>query len=158
MDDEPMWAADRVVAPTLGSAITIPETANEFDIKGSSNSNTDKIIARMDAMTMKMDAQYKEFQSPSKQPNPDHNDDDKPIGKSYDPPTNPNDQENDSETPINFDSEDEDEESTPQPKSQTPKQVKQMPIPKPYKTKIPYPQRLRKEKMEAQYGKFLNMI
>ncbi|GKD42373.1 reverse transcriptase domain-containing protein [Tanacetum coccineum] len=34
MDDEPMWAADRVVASTLGSAITIPETANEFAIKG----------------------------------------------------------------------------------------------------------------------------
>ncbi|GJY39400.1 hypothetical protein Tco_0425764 [Tanacetum coccineum] len=34
MDDEPMWAADRLVAPTLGSAITIPETANEFAIKG----------------------------------------------------------------------------------------------------------------------------
>ncbi|GJU76398.1 reverse transcriptase domain-containing protein [Tanacetum coccineum] len=34
MDDEPMWAADRVVAPTLGSAITIPETANEFAING----------------------------------------------------------------------------------------------------------------------------
>ncbi|GJV36192.1 hypothetical protein Tco_1408669 [Tanacetum coccineum] len=33
-DDEPMWVADRVVAPTLGSAITIPETANEFAIKG----------------------------------------------------------------------------------------------------------------------------
>ncbi|GJZ71673.1 hypothetical protein Tco_0635524 [Tanacetum coccineum] len=34
MDDEPMWAADHVVAPTLGSAITIPETANKFAIKG----------------------------------------------------------------------------------------------------------------------------
>ncbi|GKE54192.1 reverse transcriptase domain-containing protein, partial [Tanacetum coccineum] len=33
MDDEPMWAADHVVAPTLGSAITFPETANEFAIK-----------------------------------------------------------------------------------------------------------------------------
>ncbi|GKC17504.1 hypothetical protein Tco_1014286 [Tanacetum coccineum] len=33
MDDEPMWVADHVVAPTLGSAITIPETANEFAIK-----------------------------------------------------------------------------------------------------------------------------
>ncbi|GJR14110.1 reverse transcriptase domain-containing protein [Tanacetum coccineum] len=33
IDDEPMWAADRVVAPTPGSAITIPETANEFAIK-----------------------------------------------------------------------------------------------------------------------------
>ncbi|GJV45417.1 hypothetical protein Tco_1429953 [Tanacetum coccineum] len=34
MDDEPMWATDRVVAPTPGSAITIPATANEFTIKG----------------------------------------------------------------------------------------------------------------------------
>ncbi|GKB60487.1 reverse transcriptase domain-containing protein [Tanacetum coccineum] len=34
MDDEPVWAADHVVAPTPGSAITIPETANEFTIKG----------------------------------------------------------------------------------------------------------------------------
>ncbi|GJV04432.1 hypothetical protein Tco_1338001 [Tanacetum coccineum] len=33
MDDEPMWATDRVVAPTLGFTITIPETANEFAIK-----------------------------------------------------------------------------------------------------------------------------
>nr|GEW30602.1 hypothetical protein [Tanacetum cinerariifolium] len=33
MDDEPMWVADRVVAPTTGSAITIPDTANEFAIK-----------------------------------------------------------------------------------------------------------------------------
>ncbi|GKA70537.1 hypothetical protein Tco_0776676 [Tanacetum coccineum] len=123
------FAADRVVAPTLGSAIIIPETANEIAIKGniikifyhgvseitqevlnaatggiflyktsnqayqlledkvllkldwaknqktksslkktvafidegSSNSNTDKIMARMDAMTLKMDAQYKEL-------------------------------------------------------------------------------------------------
>ncbi|GJW80511.1 hypothetical protein Tco_0144486 [Tanacetum coccineum] len=33
MDDEPMWAADRVVAQAPGFAITIPETANEFSIK-----------------------------------------------------------------------------------------------------------------------------
>ncbi|GKB70295.1 ribonuclease H-like domain-containing protein [Tanacetum coccineum] len=112
-----MWTTDRVVTSTPGSAITIPETANEFSIKGnhltlvkgnqfdgrtktdphkhiyefleicdmfkyrdtkneairlmmfplsltgSSNSDTDKIMARMDAMTMKMDAQCKEFQS-----------------------------------------------------------------------------------------------
>nr|GEX93643.1 reverse transcriptase domain-containing protein [Tanacetum cinerariifolium] len=102
MDDEPMWTADRVVASTLGSAIIIPETANEFAIKasgiflyktpnqtyqfledkvllklgwaknqktksslkktvafadeGNSNSDTDKIMARIDAMTLKMDA------------------------------------------------------------------------------------------------------
>ncbi|GJU18599.1 hypothetical protein Tco_1146565 [Tanacetum coccineum] len=34
MDDEPIWAVDRVVALTPGSAITILETANEFAIKG----------------------------------------------------------------------------------------------------------------------------
>ncbi|GJU54843.1 hypothetical protein Tco_1228557 [Tanacetum coccineum] len=33
MDDEPMWAAEHVIAPTPGSAITIPETANKFAIK-----------------------------------------------------------------------------------------------------------------------------
>ncbi|GJY75748.1 hypothetical protein Tco_0480864 [Tanacetum coccineum] len=38
-------------------------------------------MARMDAMTMKMDAQYKEFQSRSKQLNPDHNDDDIPMSR-----------------------------------------------------------------------------
>nr|GEX86395.1 reverse transcriptase domain-containing protein [Tanacetum cinerariifolium] len=34
MDDEPIWAADRVVAPTPSFVITILETANEFAIKG----------------------------------------------------------------------------------------------------------------------------
>ncbi|GJZ47244.1 putative ribonuclease H-like domain-containing protein [Tanacetum coccineum] len=34
MDDEPMWVADHVFAPTSGSAITIPKTASEFAIKG----------------------------------------------------------------------------------------------------------------------------
>ncbi|GJR05489.1 hypothetical protein Tco_0528473 [Tanacetum coccineum] len=145
MDDEPMWAADRVVAPNPGSAITIPETINEFAIKGnhftlrneitqevlnaaaggiflyktpnqayqlledkvllkldwaknqktksslkktvafadegSSNTDTDKIMARMDAMTIKMDAQYKELQSRAKQPTPDLDDDDMPMSR-----------------------------------------------------------------------------
>nr|GEV26436.1 reverse transcriptase domain-containing protein [Tanacetum cinerariifolium] len=193
MDDEPMWVVDRVVAPTPGTAITIPETVNEFAIKGNiikifyhglneitqevlnaaaggiflyktlnqayqlledkvllkhdwatnqktksslkktvafateaggiflyktlnqayqlledkvllkhdwatnqktksslkktvafategnSNSNTEKIMARMDAMTMKINAQYKYFQSRSKQPN--LNDDDIPMSR-----------------------------------------------------------------------------
>ncbi|GJR00442.1 hypothetical protein Tco_0523426 [Tanacetum coccineum] len=80
------------------------------------------------------------------------------LGKSYDPPDNPNDQQNNSKTPINFDSDDEDEEPTPQPKTKPPKPVKEMSLPKPYKPKIPNPQRLRKEKMEARYEKFLEMI
>ncbi|GKA89669.1 reverse transcriptase domain-containing protein [Tanacetum coccineum] len=131
MDDEPMWAADHVVAPTPGSAITIPETANEFSIKAyqppqSRNEHVNDVFTR--------------------------------SGKSYNPPVNPNDQQNDSETPINFDSDDEDDEPTPQPKTQNPKSVKETLLPKPYKPKIPYPQCQRKEKMEAQYGKFLDMI
>ncbi|GJV84047.1 reverse transcriptase domain-containing protein [Tanacetum coccineum] len=351
MDDEPMWAADRVVAPTLGSAITIPETANEFAIKvlspalfdrllgeirafsqhenesltdawlhmkemlqnchghnlskgniikiiyhglseitqevmnaaagGNSNSNTDRIMARMDAMTLKIDAQYKELQTHAKKTKPDLDEDDIPMsceeeakfmqtfrktcfyndyrdqdlnhdnwrsnerssynrdnyqsntddkpydlqkqfndfmksqqssnafiketladkqfgrpsgslpsntqpnpkghnskayqppqshnehvnvvftrsGKSYNLPVNSNDQQTNSENPINFDdSEAEDEEPTPQPKIQNLKSVKETTLPKPYKPKIPYPQRLRKEKMEAQYGKFLDVI
>ncbi|GKD32902.1 reverse transcriptase domain-containing protein, partial [Tanacetum coccineum] len=79
-------------------------------------------------------------------------------GKSYDLPDNPNDQQNNSENPINFDSDDEDDKPTPQPKTQLSKPVKETPLPKPYKPKIPYTQRLRKEKLEAQYGKFLDMI
>ncbi|GJW52992.1 hypothetical protein Tco_0097077 [Tanacetum coccineum] len=61
-------------------------------------------------------------------------------GKSYDPPTNPNDQQNNSKTPVIFNSEDEEEESTPQPKTKKP--VKETPIPKSYRPKIPYPQLL----------------
>ncbi|GKA03218.1 reverse transcriptase domain-containing protein, partial [Tanacetum coccineum] len=79
-------------------------------------------------------------------------------GKSYESLVNPNDQQNNFEIPINFDIDDEDEEPTPQPKTQLPKPVKETPLPKPYRPKILYPQRLRKEKMEAQYGKFLDMI
>ncbi|GJS63172.1 hypothetical protein Tco_0677736 [Tanacetum coccineum] len=81
MDDEPMWATDRVVAPTPGSAITLSETANEFAIKGNSNSDTDKIMARMDAMTIKMDAQYKELQSRAKQPTSNLDNDDIPMSR-----------------------------------------------------------------------------
>ncbi|GJU42405.1 hypothetical protein Tco_1195362 [Tanacetum coccineum] len=67
-------------------------------------------------------------------------------GKSYNPPVNPNDQQNDSKSPINFDSDDEDDEPTPQTKTQNPKSVKETLLPKPYKPKISYPQRLRKDK------------
>nr|GEZ14205.1 hypothetical protein [Tanacetum cinerariifolium] len=81
MDDEPMWAAERVVAQTPGSTITIPEAANEFTIKGNSNSDTDKVMARMDAMTIKMDAQYKELQSRTKQSTPNLDDDDMPMSR-----------------------------------------------------------------------------
>ena len=34
MDDQPMWVADCVVAPTLRSAIILPASTNKFAIKG----------------------------------------------------------------------------------------------------------------------------
>ncbi|GJV76370.1 reverse transcriptase domain-containing protein [Tanacetum coccineum] len=182
---------------------------------GPSNTNTDKIIARTDAMTMKMDAQYKELKSNPKPSAPNQDDDNIPIqfndfmkaqqatnafvketfmglkaqlevvaknhqasiqnleskfnrlldkqssrpSGSFPSNTQPNPRVNQpDEAPINFESNDEEDEPTPQLKSQTPKPVKETSMPKPYKLKIPYPQRLRKEKMEAQYEKFLDMI
>nr|GEZ96714.1 hypothetical protein [Tanacetum cinerariifolium] len=67
MDDEPMWAADHVVAPTPGFAITILETTTEFVIK--------------DVMTLKMHAQYKELQSNAKKAKPDLDEDDIPMSR-----------------------------------------------------------------------------
>ncbi|GJW29644.1 reverse transcriptase domain-containing protein [Tanacetum coccineum] len=52
-----------------------------FADEGSSNSDTNKIMARMDAMTIKMDAQYKELQSHAKQPTLDLYDDDMPMSR-----------------------------------------------------------------------------
>ncbi|GJQ89046.1 reverse transcriptase domain-containing protein [Tanacetum coccineum] len=92
-------------------------TSGAFTNEGSSNYDTDKIMARMDAMAIKMD---------------------------------------DSHAPIDLNSDDEDEEPPPQP--QTPKTNKEAPVPNSYKPRISYPQRLRKEKIEAQSGKFLDMI
>ncbi|GJX49101.1 hypothetical protein Tco_0275946 [Tanacetum coccineum] len=53
--------------------------AGAFAYEGSSNYDTNKIMARMDAMTMKMDAQYKEIQSRSNHSIADYNDDDTPM-------------------------------------------------------------------------------
>ncbi|GJX65210.1 hypothetical protein Tco_0299553 [Tanacetum coccineum] len=52
-----------------------------FADEGSSNSSTNKIMARMDAMTMKMDAQYKYIQSRSNLPTLDYNDDDTAMSR-----------------------------------------------------------------------------
>nr|GEV41792.1 reverse transcriptase domain-containing protein [Tanacetum cinerariifolium] len=47
-----------------------------FTDEGNRNSDTNKIMARMDAMTIKMDSRYKELQSRAKQPTLDLDDDD----------------------------------------------------------------------------------
>ncbi|GKD58343.1 hypothetical protein Tco_1295852, partial [Tanacetum coccineum] len=64
------WAKNQKTKSSLKKTIS-------FAAEGSSNFDTKKIMARMDAMTMKMDAQYKEFQSRSKKSNLD--DDDIPM-------------------------------------------------------------------------------
>nr|GEX44557.1 ribonuclease H-like domain-containing protein [Tanacetum cinerariifolium] len=52
-----------------------------FVDEGSSNSNTDKIMARMNAMTLKMDAQNKELQYNAKKANLDLDEDDIPMSR-----------------------------------------------------------------------------
>ncbi|GJW86056.1 reverse transcriptase domain-containing protein [Tanacetum coccineum] len=76
-------------------------------------------------------------------------------GKTYDPPANPN-----TKTAVYLDdsgdeAEEVEKEAEPLPKKPT--QTDAPPL-KAYKPKIPYPQRLNKEKMEARYAKFLDMI
>ncbi|GJY79457.1 reverse transcriptase domain-containing protein [Tanacetum coccineum] len=154
MDDEPMWAADRVVALATSSAITIPETANEFAIKATKNlqASIQNLEAKFDRFADKQSGRPSGSLLSNTQPNLKGSSS-KPYqspqvwsehvnavftrsGKSYDPPDNPNDQQNNSETSINFDSIDEDEEPTPQPKPKILKPVKETPIPKPYKPKF----------------------
>ncbi|GKC78248.1 hypothetical protein Tco_1129022 [Tanacetum coccineum] len=57
------WAKNQKYKPSLKKIVA-------FADEGSCNSNTDKIMARMDAMTLKMDAQYKELQNHAKKQNP----------------------------------------------------------------------------------------
>ncbi|GJV65674.1 reverse transcriptase domain-containing protein [Tanacetum coccineum] len=150
MDDEPMWAANYVVAPTPSSAITIPETANEFAIKAS----IQNLETKFDRLADKQSGQPSGSLPNNTQPNlKGHNSKDyQPpqsrnehvnalftrSGKSYNPLVNSNDQQTNPENPINFDNSDEEnEEPTPQPKIQNPKPIKETTLPKPYKPKIP---------------------
>nr|GEX43332.1 putative ribonuclease H-like domain-containing protein [Tanacetum cinerariifolium] len=66
------WAKNHKMKSSLKKTIA-------FADKGSSNFDTDKIMERMDAMTIKMDAQYKELQSRAKQSTPDLDDDNMPM-------------------------------------------------------------------------------
>ncbi|GKA26445.1 reverse transcriptase domain-containing protein [Tanacetum coccineum] len=68
------WAKNQKTKSSLKKTIA-------FAVEGSSNSDTDKIMARMDAMTIKMDTQYKELQSRAKQPTPDLDEDDIPMSR-----------------------------------------------------------------------------
>ncbi|GJV32758.1 reverse transcriptase domain-containing protein [Tanacetum coccineum] len=181
------WAKNQKTKSSLKKTVA-------FADEGSSNSDIDKIMARMDAMTLKMD-QYKELQSSAKKTKHDLNEDDIPMSceeeakfmqtsiqnletkfdrladkqsgrpsRSLPSNTQPNPKGHNSKAYqppqsrcIHKKCDDEDE-PTPQPKIETQKLIKETSLLKPYKPKILYPQCLRKEKMEAQYGKFLDMI
>ncbi|GJW74915.1 hypothetical protein Tco_0134285 [Tanacetum coccineum] len=115
----------------------------------------------MDAMAIKIDDQYKEMKSRTESLNLRlfvDKQSARPSG-SLQSNTQPNHGGSSSKSyqhHIHKKCDDEDEEPTPQP--QTPKLNKEAPTPKSYKPRIPYHQRLRKLKIEAQYGKFLDMI
>ncbi|GKB59518.1 hypothetical protein Tco_0915704 [Tanacetum coccineum] len=68
------WAKNQKTKSSLKKTVA-------FADEGSSKTDTEKIMARMDAMTVKMDAHYKELQSRAKQPIPDLNDEDIPMSR-----------------------------------------------------------------------------
>ncbi|GJR42500.1 zinc finger BED domain-containing protein RICESLEEPER 2 [Tanacetum coccineum] len=85
MDDLEDLLKDEDVIKEMKEAL---DKLNGANGKGSSNSDIDKIMARMDAMTMKIDAQYKEIQSRAKcnhcggnHSTADCNDDDTPMSR-----------------------------------------------------------------------------
>ncbi|GKE20700.1 hypothetical protein Tco_1432212 [Tanacetum coccineum] len=66
------WAKNQKTKSSLKKTVA-------FAYEGSNNTDTNKIMARMDAMTIKMDARYKELQTHAKKPTPDIDDDDMPM-------------------------------------------------------------------------------
>ncbi|GJS78358.1 hypothetical protein Tco_0728239 [Tanacetum coccineum] len=68
------WAKNQKTKSSLKNSVA-------FTDEGSSNTDIDKIMPRMDVMTIKMDAQYKELQSRAEQPTPDLDDDDMPMSR-----------------------------------------------------------------------------
>ncbi|GJR08374.1 hypothetical protein Tco_0791026 [Tanacetum coccineum] len=66
------WAKNQKTKSTLKKTIAFADGDN-------SNSDTDKIMARMDAMTLKMDTQYKELRSKAKKTKTDLDEDDIPM-------------------------------------------------------------------------------
>ncbi|GJU73126.1 hypothetical protein Tco_1264531 [Tanacetum coccineum] len=132
----------------------------------------------MEALTTRIDSQFKEIRGDMKEtrdgcnkcggPHPSSDCDDKPIGGPKEEEANytsegyrgnyyanPNTKIADSLDDSEDEAEEVKKEAEPLPKKPT--QTDTPPL-KAYKPKIPYPQRLNKEKMEARYAKFLDMI
>ncbi|GJZ66402.1 hypothetical protein Tco_0623098 [Tanacetum coccineum] len=68
------WAKNQKTKSSLKKTVA-------FATEGPSKTNTDKIMARMDAMTIKIDAQYKVLQSHTKHPTSDLDEDDMPVSR-----------------------------------------------------------------------------
>ncbi|GJV03262.1 reverse transcriptase domain-containing protein [Tanacetum coccineum] len=68
------WAKNQKTKSSLMKTVA-------FATEGPSKTDTDKLMARMDALTIKKDAQYKELQSHAKHPTPDLDEDDMPMSR-----------------------------------------------------------------------------
>ncbi|GKE55200.1 hypothetical protein Tco_1494385 [Tanacetum coccineum] len=68
------WTKNQKTKSSLKKTVT-------FTDEGSINYDTNKIMARKDAMTLKMDAQYKELQTHAKKTKPSLDEDDIPISR-----------------------------------------------------------------------------
>nr|GEV39270.1 reverse transcriptase domain-containing protein [Tanacetum cinerariifolium] len=106
-DDQPMWGNNRAVAPTLGAVILTVDLGDTFTIKGhhlsmikdhqfdehawaDSRNNDSKLMEKMEALTTKIDSQFKEIKGEMKEmrdgcnscggPHPSLECDDKPMG------------------------------------------------------------------------------
>ncbi|GKB47641.1 hypothetical protein Tco_0898394 [Tanacetum coccineum] len=68
------WTKNQKTKSSLKKTVT-------FADEGNINYDTNKIMARMDAMTLKMDAQYKELQNHAKKTKPSLDEDDIPMSR-----------------------------------------------------------------------------
>ncbi|GJS72179.1 reverse transcriptase domain-containing protein [Tanacetum coccineum] len=142
------WAKNQKTKPSLKKTISFAYEDTFMDLKIKLETTTKNQQASIQTLEAKFN-RFANKQSGRPSGSLSSNTQTNPKGTSSKPYQPPHDRN---------DIDEEDDEPTPQPKPKEPKPVKETPIPKPYKLTIPYPQRPRKEKMEAQYGKFLDMI
>ncbi|GJW10653.1 reverse transcriptase domain-containing protein [Tanacetum coccineum] len=77
----PLALFDRLLGEIRAFSQNDNETLTDAWLQGPSNTDIDKIMARIYAMTIKMDAQYKELQSRTKHQTPDLDEDDIPMSR-----------------------------------------------------------------------------
>nr|GEU99569.1 reverse transcriptase domain-containing protein [Tanacetum cinerariifolium] len=87
-DDQPMWGNNQAIAPTSRAAIVTVDLGDNFTVKESSNDS--KFMENIEALTTKIDSQFKEIKGEMKEmrdgcnsfggPHPSSECDDKPMG------------------------------------------------------------------------------